>query len=405
MRVTRYDIGALRSPRVTPQGFLEFDGYASRTGVFEYRDATGGIRRELRLPDEVFAPATMAGFRSAPVTDDHPSEGRVTADNAKQVSVGMVLEPAARDGDMVRVTGTVTDAATIQKMRAGKAQLSVGYEVDLDDTSGVHPEYGRYDAIQRSIRPNHLAIVSTGRAGPEARVRMDGWSGADLACGAAAATFQENPMDKPETKPLILEAAAQLAVATARADAAEAKLAGETARADAATGRADIAEKKIATMSENRIDQSDLDKRDAQLKAMQVKLDEAITARVAAEDPARLQKAVNRRVKVERHARSVLPGRDTFDGLTDRELQLAVIEKLQGPIESDRSDEYVQAAFDMAVKGYDAGERALERIAQAAAPTVPQPGERKDAASARARMIAEQDNAWKTPVGLTAAPK
>src|SRR5262249_40249598 len=31
----------------------------------------------------------------------------------------------------------------------------------------------RYDAIQRNIRGNHVALVDVARAGPEARVRMD----------------------------------------------------------------------------------------------------------------------------------------------------------------------------------------------------------------------------------------
>src|SRR4026207_69959 len=52
-RAIRFDIGMLRSPKVTPQGFLKVDGSASRPGVFLYQNPDGSERRELRLPEEV----------------------------------------------------------------------------------------------------------------------------------------------------------------------------------------------------------------------------------------------------------------------------------------------------------------------------------------------------------------
>lgn len=172
-RVQRFDLGTLSTPRETPQGFLIVDGYASRVGTYDYAGPDGSIRKERRLPADVFDPASLQTFMGAPFTDDHPLEF-VTLENAEGIQVGTVLLPGAQDGDFVKVTCVITDAETIQAMRDGKRELSVGYTVEHDETPGVDPTYGPYDATQRNIVINHLALVDEGRAGPIAAVRMDG---------------------------------------------------------------------------------------------------------------------------------------------------------------------------------------------------------------------------------------
>ncbi len=170
--VLRFDRGSLRKPEKTPQGFLRVDGIASRTGVFEYRNDNGSIRRELRLPEDVFAQQALNGFEGAPLTDGHPDEA-VTMSNVKRYEVGTVTGPARRDGDFVAATIMVKDPKVIAKLERGDTGLSVGYAVDLDETPGNHPVFGRYDAIQRNIVINHLAVGVQPRAGERARVRMD----------------------------------------------------------------------------------------------------------------------------------------------------------------------------------------------------------------------------------------
>jgi len=59
-----------------------------------------------------------------------------------------------------------TLAALIQ---AGKRELSAGYRCIYDMTAGVWNGL-RYDAIQRNIRGNHLALVTEGRMGPDVAV-------------------------------------------------------------------------------------------------------------------------------------------------------------------------------------------------------------------------------------------
>lgn len=176
---TRYDVGTIRSARLNAQGFLILDGHASRVGVQKYRLADGSVRRELRLPEDVQAQKSLDGFEGIVVTDDHPSE-MVTARNARRYQAGFVQGPGVADGDLVKIGIVITDAALIDKVqKQNKRQLSVGYNVDLEMTAGVHPVYGEYDAIQRNIRPNHQAVVDEGRAGPRASLHLDAEGRAD----------------------------------------------------------------------------------------------------------------------------------------------------------------------------------------------------------------------------------
>ncbi|MFR1027724.1 MAG: DUF2213 domain-containing protein [Parasutterella sp.] len=50
-------------------------------------------------------------------------------------------------------------------------ELSLAYTFEPDFTPGETPDGEKYDYVQRKIRANHPALVETGRAGPEVRVR------------------------------------------------------------------------------------------------------------------------------------------------------------------------------------------------------------------------------------------
>lgn len=178
--VFRYDRGSLRSPKTTPQGFLRVDGYPARTGIYEYRRADGTVQLELRPHEEVFHPDSLASYDAAPVTIEHPVDGEVNADNVRRHEVGSVAGAARADGDAVAAELVVKDAKAIKLVRAGKQELSPGSKIQLDETPGNDPRYatpknptGRYDAVQRKIRVNHLAIVDRARGGSEMRLRMD----------------------------------------------------------------------------------------------------------------------------------------------------------------------------------------------------------------------------------------
>lgn len=172
MGVLRYDKASpLSKPVRLPNGFVRAEGYLTRTGIFVYRDAKGNTVRELRTPDEVLHPEALASFALVPVTNDHPPE-LLTADNAKQYAVGSVSESVVPEGDKVRASLMITDAAAIEALDAGKSELSCGYTADVVLESGVW-QGQPYDAIQRNIRGNHVALVDAGRAGPTCSIRMD----------------------------------------------------------------------------------------------------------------------------------------------------------------------------------------------------------------------------------------
>ena len=143
----------------------------TRAGIFVYRDAKGNTVRELRPPEEVMHPDALASFALVPVTNEHPPEA-LTADNAKQYSVGSVSESVAPEGDRVRATLMITDADAIAALDAGRSELSCGYTADVVIEPGTW-QGQRYDAKQTNIRGNHVALVDAGRAGPTCSIRMD----------------------------------------------------------------------------------------------------------------------------------------------------------------------------------------------------------------------------------------
>ena len=100
----------------------------------------------------------------------------------------------------------------------------------------------RYSA---NVRGNHVALVDIARAGPEARVRMDGSFNAEL-----ASENHEVNMVKVRIDGLEYDANEQLAAAIAKQDVerAEAQKRAAATRADLEkqTARADAAEKALA---------------------------------------------------------------------------------------------------------------------------------------------------------------
>lgn len=171
--VFRADLADLAAPVFDSDGSARAQARLTRVGIFEYHNPDGSIRRELRLPEDVFHPDAMVSFRSKPVTDEHPPE-MVDANNWQDHTIGWVSGKPKRDGDHVRGWLYFPDAEKARRMwRQGRRQVSLGYSCSLEEKPGVHPTYGRYDAIQRNIVGNHCAIVDCARAGHTAAFRFD----------------------------------------------------------------------------------------------------------------------------------------------------------------------------------------------------------------------------------------
>lgn len=168
----RFDIGEIKFTELTNEGFLKANAIVTRTGILLYQNADGSIRRELRHPDDVFEKASLDSLAMIPITNEHPSEGFVDADNAKSLQVGTTGQEITPDGKYVKSSLIINDSNAVQSVQQGKRELSLGYSLDLITESGVY-DGENYDARQTNIRYNHLALVSQARAGSNARIALD----------------------------------------------------------------------------------------------------------------------------------------------------------------------------------------------------------------------------------------
>ena len=180
-KASRWDNGKLSEPIKTAEGFLRVRATLTRSGVFLYVLPDGTERRELRDDAEVNDPASVASLASVPVTAPHPTKDgvrvMVTPQNFSeysQGSVGVVTKSSDGRHQLLESELLIGGKDALEAVEVkGWRQVSCGYDCDLDETPGVHPVYGRYDARQTNIRYNHAAIVPMGRAGAVAALRMD----------------------------------------------------------------------------------------------------------------------------------------------------------------------------------------------------------------------------------------
>ena len=172
------DLQTLDSQRVYgDEGFLTVPGKIARTGIQMYKAVElEGWEDELpdkmipvyRPPSEVFAKDSLSTFAGKPLTNNHPTT-LVNSRNSRNLVVGTIMDVKAA-GKFVEGNVVFYDEPTIRDIENGKSELSVGYTSRLDKVSGVTPDGEVYEAIQRDIRVNHVALVPSGRAGPTVRL-------------------------------------------------------------------------------------------------------------------------------------------------------------------------------------------------------------------------------------------
>lgn len=195
--VIRLDSLPLDQTFFTPEGYLIDRPIVTRTGIFEYQNPDGSIRRELRLPEDVFAPESLKSYRGKPVILTHDA-GTVDSSNVQANHIGTILTDGYRSGENVRAEIIIHDSDTM--LRSGLRELSLGYSLELEETPG---EWNgeRYDAIQRNIRINHLALVHEARAGEQARLNIDGRDSDNPTEGGKAMSTTQNPMAAEAHRP------------------------------------------------------------------------------------------------------------------------------------------------------------------------------------------------------------
>lgn len=392
MSVRRLDRGEYRKAQKTANGWLKADGYLSRVGVFPYLREDGTVQHELRLPEEVFKPESMQTFAQVPVTDDHPP---VFLDdtNTGQYSVGSLGDTLRRDGDFLVGPISVWSGKTVAKVDSGKQELSLGYFCDLDFKPGVWKDDAgkehRYDAIQRNIRGNHVALVRKGRAGPQARIRLD-------AAGDAVLDADDGGEDPPKPKdgPTMIKK---------NIDGVDAEVSEQASQLiDRAKAKADaqLAEAVAKAAAAEAAHQTAKAKADALAEEVKKKTD----ALAEATDPSKVQASIKARVDLETKARAVLGVDAKLDSMDSRGVQVAVLAKLNPKLDlKDAADAYVQGRFDMAIDGLGADALAKVRTALAGGTGTGSgtgTGKTDEAnmdadALAHKKMIEANTNAWK----------
>jgi hypothetical protein len=189
------DAVTVAGTRRTEDGYLIAEAKAVRTGIQLYLGDEVGkpemkVARVYRAAEEVFADASLQSFTHAPVTVNHPKDS-VTSDNWKALAVGEVSTAAKKDGEWVWLPLILKDATAISDVEGGKRELSAGYVCELDWTPGTTADGQAYDAQQKNIKINHLALVDRARAGSQARI------GDAISWGAAPVTDHAERKESP----------------------------------------------------------------------------------------------------------------------------------------------------------------------------------------------------------------
>lgn len=169
------DFAPISGTRKTSDGYLVAEARIARANIVQVYAGHEVGRPDLatvrvfRPEAEIFSRDAMASASHKPVTRGHPSE-QVDATSWKASAIGWTGDSVARDGDFLKISLLVADAAAISSIEAGQTSVSCGYGCDLDWTGGVTPAGEAFDAQQKNVRINHLAAdIPAGRC-PGARI-------------------------------------------------------------------------------------------------------------------------------------------------------------------------------------------------------------------------------------------
>lgn len=326
------DTVAVSGTRRTADGYLIAEAKAVRTGIQLYLgDEVGKPElktvRVYRPADEVFADKSLQSFTHAPVTVNHPDEA-VNAGNWKDLAVGEVSTAAKKDGDWVWLPLILKDAAAIASVESGKRELSAGYECQLDWTPGTTADGQAFDAVQRGIKINHLAIVDRARAGSQARI------------GDGATSWGTSPISTNDQN---LEREKIMTLKTVTVDGIPVEVTDQGATViDTLQKRLADANAKMATADAAHV--SALAAKDAELAKKDAEID-ALKGKVL--DATAMDAAVQARGDLIAKAKAIAPTLET-KGLSDAAIRKAVVVAKRGADKvADKSEAYIDAAFEL----------------------------------------------------------
>lgn len=353
-------------PRKTSDGYLVASPKVARAGIQEYMGAEVGRPamdrvRVYRPEDEVFAQDAMFSFGHRPVTVDHPPE-LVDAKNWKKYARGQTGGDIVRDKEFIVVPMVLMDSEAIGEVEDGKIELSMGYTADLDFTAGTTPEGEQYDAIQRNIRGNHLAIVDAARGGSQLRV-ID---------------TQPKQGDLLMTLKTILVDGISVEVSDTAAQVINKHLGDMSEEMKKDQARMKDLEDELATLKKK----MDADKKtsDAEIATLKKQVEDAALT------PDRLDAAVKDRATIIDAAKKVLPS-VLIDGKSDAEIRKQVVDAKLGDAAKDWNDEQVAASFNTLT----AGAATVDSYAQ----HMQQRGQQSQEQTGRDGYVKSLNDAWK----------
>lgn len=358
-----YDTIDATGARLTNDGFLVAEANVARTGIQLYSAGELGIAgdenkviRVYRPPEEVFATDAMASYAHRPVTVGHPTV-MVDAKNWKQFAKGQTGDEVLRDGEFVRVPMMLMDAAAIAEWNDGKRELSMGYTMNLEMADGETPDGHKYDAIQRDLRMNHLAIVSRARGGSKLRL-------GDL---------------KPEDSNM-----SDVKLTTITVDGLSVETTDAGAKAISKFTK-DLANAQQAAVDTEANHVTALAAKDTELATKDAEIDDLKGKQLSDED---LDKRVNDRADLIAVAKTVAD--KDYTGLSDEDIRKAAVAASLGQDTIDgKSADYIQARFDILAD--EANQDPVRKVLKSG--DVHKPGNSVD--QAHAGMVTHLTDAWK----------
>lgn len=355
--------------RRTRDGYLVAEVLAARIGIQDYKGSEVGRPdldrvRVYRPESEVFHENAMDTFPYLPITVNHPSE-KISSKNWKKYSVGFTGDKVARDGGYIRVPLILKDENAINQVSQGKRELSFGYMCDVEFTPGKTPEGEEYDAVQRNLRGNHLAIVSAGRAGRECRLG------------------DEEDLEMPEIKKFMVDG-----IPVPVTDEAETVI--KTLQGRIASLTADNIKMTGDHAAALSIKDKELGEKDGEIVKLRAQVPDAVA----------IDKMVSDRAETTARARVISDG--DYTGKSVPEIRrLAVAKKLGDGAVNNRNDDYVEALFDSLSSQLPQGNGHLSRDMASFADSrhVTDATVLKEAA--RTKMIQDMETGWQRPVFQT----
>ena len=342
--VQRYDSVPIRDYHFDDQtGFL----YVYRVPIAgamvqKYVKSDGSEEMEAKLPEEILSDATVSSANSKPVTDGH--HGLVTKDNSHDLMKGFTASNGHVEGNMLYNDITITDPNLISQIKNGsKRELSIGFETQMDPTSGTY-NGTKYDAVQRNIRINHVAVVPKGRAGHEVRLIGD----------SAEAVEQVEPSEEKGNQMETRVVRADGQNITVAADDVEKITKLDADNSAKAKQIADLDAQIKKLQSEKAQLQGDADASAKKADEAQAKADslEADNKKLQEEFDKYKADGVDKKLELIDKVKSFVGDEYDYHGKSDRDMKIDAVKAIKGDSVdfTDKSDTYVQAAFDMLEK-------------------------------------------------------